>query len=253
MQVTNFFELSRFWQLMKMELFRSRKGVGMTLVIIFGLLFFVDFLLGNYLEPNRRIFSHGASYGFTLITGGFILSSLAFRDLGNALKKIHFVMLPVSALERFLCMWFLTSLGWMVTYTMLYFLYTVFVNAIGPVLFQHISFIPFRPFSALPTSVLKYYFVLQGIFLVGVVHFKGFVLPKTLFVLILIAIVGASIAYVFLSDVMDAETEHYISKTDVLETMPTGTFWNLLVGMFWWVLAPLSWVITYMGIKEQEV
>lgn len=252
MQVSNYFDPGRFWLLMKLELFRSRKGIVMTLVIIFGLIFFMDFLLGNYIEGNKMAYSLDGTFGFTLITGGFILSSLAFGDLGSTLKKINYLMLPVSTFEKFLCMWFLTSIGWIVVYTVLFTLFSLLINSMGTVLFSHIQFIPFRPLSRLPLNVVKYYFVLQGVFLIGAVHFKGYVLPKTLFTLIIFGLVCGTIAYFFLSDVMDSETEKCISETDVLETRSTYTFWKVLVWLFWWVLAPLSWVITLLGLKEQE-
>jgi len=38
---------------------------------------------------------------------------------------------------------------------------------------------------------------------------------------------------------------------------PKGTavyqLWQVIIWLFWWVLPPLCWVITYLGLKEQEV
>jgi hypothetical protein len=43
------------------------------------------------------------------------------------------------------------------------------------------------------------------------------------------------------------------SDPDPFAGMASGQIWNILQWMFWWLLAPLSWVITYLGLKEQEV
>jgi hypothetical protein len=45
----------------------------------------------------------------------------------------------------------------------------------------------------------------------------------------------------------------YFTDPKVFMSMPVYLFWQLAVWMFWWILAPLCWVITYFGLKEQEV
>jgi hypothetical protein len=127
------------------------------------------------------------------------------------------------------------------------------VNALGSVLFSQVTFLPFRPFSDLSLSLVKYYFVLQGIFLVGAVHFKGYVLPKTIFTIIVFSIICGFIAYFFMSDIMNSEIEEAISATNILESKTIFTFWQFLVALFWWALAPVTWIITFLGLKEQEV
>src|SRR3972149_8760573 len=82
MNLSNYIEPSRFWLLLKMELFRSRKGFLLTFVVTFGLLF-TGFVLENIFGTDKVYDSHHANYAFFLLIGGFILSSLAFNDLSN--------------------------------------------------------------------------------------------------------------------------------------------------------------------------
>lgn len=247
------FDLSRFWLLLKMELYRNRKGLAMIFVVIFGFHFFIGLLLSNVLAENVIVYEHYTGYAFTILVGGFILSSMAYNDLGNTLKRYQYLMLPVSAFEKFLSMWLLTSIGWLVAITITFTLYTYLANAVGQVLFSHVRFEAFNPFAGFTISSMKYYFVLHGVFLVGAVHFRGYVLPKTLLALILYAAVCGSIAYVITRGVMDADVEEVISQEGALDGRPVLQLWKVVVWLFWWVLAPLSWVITWFGLKEQEV
>lgn len=225
----------------------------MIFVVIFGFHFFIGLLLSNVLAENVIVYEHYTGYAFTILVGGFILSSMAYNDLGNTLKRYQYLMLPVSAFEKFLSMWLLTSIGWLVAITITFTLYTYLANAVGQVLFSHVRFEAFDPFAGFTISSMKYYFVLHGVFLVGAVHFRGYVLPKTLLALILYAAVCGSIAYVITRGVMDADVEEVISQEGALDGRPVLQLWKVVVWLFWWVLAPLSWVITWVGLKEQEV
>lgn len=224
----------------------------MTIVITFGMLFFLGLLFAIAVEPNLIVYKHSGSYVFALLTGGFILSSLAFNDLGNTLKRYNYLTLPVSAFEKFFCMWLLTSIGWIILFTITYTLYTLLANIIGPIIFRQIEFLPFKPWSELVFSSILYYFVLHGIFLVGAAKFKGYVFPKTLFVIILFAIVSGFIIYLIMSDMFEIDPDMF-DNPKVFERMPIHKIWMALQWMFWWVLAPLSWVVTYLALKEKEV
>ena len=252
MRLKNHFDISRFWLLLKLELFRSRKGILITLVITFGLLFFMDLLLSTFLEMKKVTHDHSGGYASTLIIGGFILTSLAFGDLGNNLKRYSYLTLPASPFEKFFCMWLLTSIGWIVVYTIDYTLYAFVANMVGGMLFSLVRFVPFDPLGPAALLSMKFYFVLQGIFLVGAVHFKGYVLPKTLFALVLFTLFSGVIAYFFLTDVMDAETEECLSQPDFLSGSATHGFWQIVVWIFWWLFAPITWVLAYTGMKDKE-
>lgn len=253
MNLTNHFDISRFWLLLKMELYRSRKGVLITFVITFGLLFFAGFLLDSMVEDKKVFDSHPVNYAFNLIVGGFILSSLAFNDLGNTLRRYHYLTLPVSTLEKFVCMWLLTSVGWIILFSVAYTIYTWIANAIGPLLFSHMTFPSFDPLGEFATNTMKYYFVLQGIFLVGAAHFKGYVFPKTLFTLVLFAVVCGTITYFIMKDLFLSDHECSGYECEILNEMKVHQVWQVTQGLFWWALAPLCWVITYLGLKEKEV
>jgi hypothetical protein len=58
--------------------------------------------------------------------------------------------------------------------------------------------------------------------------------------------------YFILADFMSAESEECFSDVDFMKNLPIYHFWLIVKGMFWWVLAPVCWVITFLGLREQE-
>ncbi len=249
-----YFNPSRLWLLLKLEIFQSRKGLLLTIVITFGLLFFLGFLIVPVAEYSKVYDSHSGAYAFALLTGGFILSSLAFHGLRNTLSRIQYLTLPVSSLERFICMWLLTSVGWIILFTLTFTLYTWIANPIGQLLFRDVTFRAFDPFGKTAWHAIRYYFVIQGIFLAGAAFSRGYVLPKTLFILILFSMACMFIAWFFMRDLTYPDIDDIMSvEPNPLTDRPVFKFWLLFQWLFWWVLPPLSWILTYLGLKDQEV
>ena len=252
MQLKNYFDGSRFWLLLKMELFRSRKGLLMLFVISFGLLFFGGLLLDCAMEKKKVFDGHPSNFVFHLMIGGFILSSLAFNDLNDTLKRYYYLTLPASTFEKFICMWLLTSVGWIAVFTITYTIYTLIANAIGSILFNDMTFLAFDPLGNSSLTTMKSYFVLQGIFLVGAAYFKGYVFPKTLFALILFFTVGGILAYFIMGEEF-FNHDCGVGKCAVLHEVISHDIAVVMQWIFWWVLAPVCWINTYLGLKEQEV
>lgn len=248
--MNNYFNPTRFWLLLKTEFIRSRNGILITLLISFGLQFFVGFILSCIVE-NLEMYEHYENFGFNLIVVGFILSSLAFKDLNNTLKRYQYLTLPASALEKFLSMWFLTSIAWIVVFTGIYSLYAVLVNLFGSGIFTNIEFQSFSPLNEQALDSIKYYFVLQGILLVGATHFKGYVFPKTILALLIFAAVCGILFYFSMHQFFSVE--ECTADDNPLIGTTAHQFWMFAQGLFWWALAPLCWVISYFGIKEKEV
>ena len=258
MNQQSYFDISRFWLLLKMELFRSKSAVGMTIVITFGVLFFIDLMLSTLVEQNKVIHDHTESYAFTLMIGGFILSSLAFNDLSNTLRSYNYLTLPSSTLEKVISMWLLTSFGWIIMFTITFTFYTMIANPIGHLIFNRVSFQAFNPVGEFAMTTMKAYFVLQGIFLVGATRFKGYALPKTLFVLLLFAMFCITIIYFTLGDLFLGDHECFydengVVQCELIDAMAIHRIWHIIQWLFWWVLAPVCWVIAYLGLKEKEV
>lgn len=253
MELKNVFNVSRFGLLLRLELFRSRKAIAMMLVITLGMLILFGLLLDIIVSNIRLVYDHHENYAASMMIGGFIMSSLAFTDLGSSLKRSNYLVLPASTFEKFLSMWLLTSVGWVVLYTLTFWVYTLLVNPMASLLFRSITFQPFEPFGEFSITVIQYYFVLQGIFLVAASHFKGYVFAKTVFVLVLFALVSGIVAYFIMRNSFLVDHECNAGRCEILDAIGVHTGWLVVKSLFWWVLAPLCWILTYLGLKETEV
>ncbi|WP_299452817.1 hypothetical protein [uncultured Microscilla sp.] len=245
------FDIARFGWLLKAELYRSKRGIIMAFAITFGLL-----LLNLWLEPlvsTSPVYdAHPENYALALFMGGFALSSLAFSDLGNHLKQYHYLALPASTLEKLLTMWLLTTLGWVLSFSLMYYVYTLIANPLGQLLFPQVTFEAYQPLGSFSLRSIHYYLVLQGAFLVGAAHFRGYVFVKTLLVLVLFGSLCVGLGYLMISGLSNAENECLTNLENKPGTLFYG-FWQSVQWVFWWLFAPLCWVVTFFGLKEKEV
>jgi hypothetical protein len=235
---------------MRMELFRVRKAFLMVFIVTFGLLF-TGFILENIFSSANVFDSHAGNYTFFLLTGGFILSSLAFNDLGHTLRRHSYLNLPASAFEKFLSMWLLTCAGWIVVFTIIYIAYALIANSIGHFFFRNVTFLAFTPMQ-IPVISLGYYVAFQAIFLVGTVHFRGYSFFKTIFALILFGMVCGLIFYIIMADIIHTADQCPPGYNPFTEKS-LQQFWHLVSSVGIRLLAPVCWVITYIALKEQEV
>lgn len=253
MKIRNYFDINRFLLLLKLELIRNSRAIAMIFVITFGLQFFVGLMLNLMIEGNVTTYQHHTDFVSSLLLGGFVLTSLAFNDLGNPLKRAAYFTLPVSALEKLLCMWLLTSVGWIIMFTVVYTCYSYLANPLAQVLFRSVKFESFNPVNEMVFTATKYYFVLHGIFLVGAAHFRGYAFAKTIFVVVVVALAMLMALYFLLLDVFKTEHDCTGYDCELLPQIAKHTAWQILTFFFWWMLAPLCWVLAYLGLKEQEV
>jgi hypothetical protein len=253
MSVRDHFEPSRFWALLRLEVLRHLKGIGMAFVITFGLLFVLGLLLSLAVEGDIKIFRHEENYAASLLIGGFVLSSLAFDDLADPLRRSRYLTLPAAAFEKLLVMWLLTCVGWVILFSVTYTLYSYVANPIAKLLFDHVTFEAFNPFDAIVPETIKYYVVLQAIFLMGAAHFRGYVLPKTIFTIVLIAVVIGALLYFSLSDIFLSDHDCDGNHCELVDQVGLHSVWTMTKFTFWWLLAPTCWVLTFLGLKEQEV
>jgi hypothetical protein len=246
-----YFDLHRFLRLLKLGLTLNRKGIAMAFVITFGLLFFIGLLL-TLLVEGEKIFQHHQNYASSLLLGGAVLTSLAFTDLADPLKRQAYLMLPVSAFEKFLSMWLLTSIGWVLLFTMAYTCYTIVANPAAQLMFPNVTFEAFDPLNDFGLTAMKYYFVVHAVFLVGAARFRGYALWKTIFVLVVAALVVGLLVYVTWKDVFLTDHDCDGMDCELVTLVGQSTLWEMLKFFFWWMLTPVCWILAYLGLKEQE-
>jgi hypothetical protein len=207
-----------------------------------------------------------------LFLGGFIVTSLAFREVWQNGSGIAYLMLPGSLFEKFLVKLLMTSIGFAVGTL-------VFMSAAGAVsetldrlLFGagHGFFNPFTP--AVLQAVVRY-LVLQSFFLLGSIWFRKLAFVKTVLSIVVFGIALAIVATIALRVGL---ASHFalgpghgmrlggwafdLNGTGLRELFSPGArgyqgamaFKTAAQALFI-ALAPASWVAAYFKLGEAEV
>lgn len=251
--LTSHFAINRLGLLIKIYIESSWKITALIMSIIFGSLFLVGFLLDTYVSDSIIVYSHRGNYISTLILGGIILSSLSVRVFGHGLRRYQYLTLPASTFEKFLCVWLMTFVAWVVLFTLLYLCYTWLVNMVGGMLFLSVSFETFELFSWSILQTISYYLVVHSVFMLGAVCFKNYAFAKTLLSLLLFTLLFGVCAVVIMKDTFLSEHYCEAGKCELFDEVWVNPVWSILVAIFWWILAPLSWILSFLSLKEQEV
>ncbi|MEM6321833.1 MAG: hypothetical protein AAF960_29505 [Bacteroidota bacterium] len=174
MEIQHLFSGPRLGYLLKREWYEHRKFMLLAIAVIFIL------LVANAIAyaHNRENDLHEKFFLFLLFVGGFILTSLSFSEMNTATGKLFYLTLPASAFEKVISKWLLTSIGYLITYIMLYLLFTVVADGIAKL--YDFSFIPLDLFSDQNRLGMHLYIAIQTIFLLGAIAFQKFEIFKTI-------------------------------------------------------------------------
>ncbi len=260
MTSNQYIDLRRLGNLIKREGLVNYKLFAIALGGISGILLilFLATAYGFNVDGETRWDLHYPFFFVTFVVLGVGFTSMAYKDLLQVNKAYGYLTLPVSNVERLISMLFLTSIVFAVFYTLYYWVFAAILNGIGS-LYTSLDFITFNPFNEMVIKAVKLYIVLQSIFLLGAASFKRFPFLFTMLTLfvatvILITITGLTVRVAF------AEFITNNIEVNPEKLMPEGIRRFLEEDaekvarfIFWYLLAPFCWFITYLKLKEREV
>ena len=231
--MSDFFNLQRLLLFIKSDLIIKKRSMMIFVVTTFAVLFLYDILFSGY----RQGF-HNALYSVFLFCGGFIVTSRAFSDLHDKTQGIAFLTLPASLFEKLFGRWLIASVGYAIYMLLLFFLVFMLAALYGRL------FVPVNWHEILDS--LKYYLLLQPVFLLGAIYFKKSALTKTIlcwcfFVLALFFIKFLLVAVFFIQD----------RALQQFFTWQNYQFFAL--NGFLLLLAPTCLFITYLRLCESEI
>ncbi len=255
----------RFFLLIKRDFFTHYRTILIATAAIAGFVIFSSAL--SALNHNGGEF-HIRFYFMLLYIGGFIFTSRAFRELYNSQKSYTYVTLPGSLLEKFIERWLLTSLVYALGTLFVYFVIAVISEALNQILFGYTNAL-LSPFSRTFLVGTAAFLVIQGIFLTGAVFFKKNALIKTILMITLFAIVLLMIMILAVSLISPEHFRGFHWSNQEFNSTPGLAKWlnmpefNLiLVGkkieyglriLFWVILAPFCWLISFLKFRKIEV
>ena len=264
-QRNQYFSPRRFFLLLKRDFLTYYRTILITAAAIGGFVIFVSTVsaftgkAGNF---------HPVVYFLLLYTGGFIVSSRAFREIYNSQKSYTYVALPGSLLEKFSERLIATSIGYVLGTLMVYSIVSAISEGFNQALIGHTH--PFlNPLSRTFWIGAAAYLVVQGIFLAGSVFFRKNSLIKTLLMIIvfglallIITIITARLIIPGYFEGLGPIRQEFHSLRELAEWLGmteaglqrTGrTIWLIIRLSFWATLAPLCWTVSFLKFRKIEV
>ena len=194
-------------------------------------------------------------YYLIIYLAGVYWAVNAFPELRTREKCSFWLMVPGSVFEKYLSRLFLSSVGFVVLFTVLYFVGVNVGNLINQTIFNR-PFIPFIPLETvnIPFNVVLF-IGLHSIFFAGGIYFKRYPIVKTtlfvLFVTVLLLISVVIIGGLALS---------YKGSVSLQNFSEIGYYWGVSVAwlrkflLYCGVIIPIfSWIIGYFRLKKIEL
>ncbi|MCB0662635.1 MAG: hypothetical protein KDC24_07840 [Saprospiraceae bacterium] len=203
--------------------------------------------------------AHLNFFPFGLLAGGFLFTSVIFREFGNQTERAFYLGIPASNLEKLLSKLIISNFLFIVVGVILYFLFSIINNSIVEAI-SGMDIDTFNPFMKENLEVIKIYFVLHSIFFLGALAFPRYSLPKTILaIFIIITVISLVLGLVFritFDDLFDSAFQF----NDLRGTKPhpsmkskMDNFGHLMSWVFTYLTAPVLWIVSYFKLSEKEV
>lgn len=265
---TTAFKPRRFAQLLLRDLAGGYRSLLVAMAAVAGSVILVSALtvLGRKLA--------GASVGVQnyypnlfvnlLFLGGFIVTSLAFREARQNGGGIFYLTLPASSLEKFASKLLATSVGYALGSLVFFTAAAAVSEGVNHLIFGFGNTF-FNPFGPGVFEAIGYYLIFQSVFLLGSVWWKKLALVKTVLMLQLVAVGIALVAAVtfrivfrqyFHGTEIDFNDVPGFDRLVTLTSAGTGPLVQIGTVVRIVVLsatAPVCWLIGWLRLREIEV
>lgn len=261
-KISDTISVRRLGLLLRRDFSAGYKSVFIAMAAVGGFVVLVSVLsaLGRARGPI-----HDTLYFTLLFIGGFIVTSLIFKELHLRRQGVFYLTLPGSSLEKFLSKLLVTSLGYAFGSLFFYTAVSSAAEGINRVIFGY-GHMFFNPFQRDVLLAVAAYAVTQAVFLVGSVYFRRLAFIKTNLYLVLfgivLTVVVAVAAWIIFRDYAVGpriNLEPYmeeLGRSGEMEAVlrPIGEkFLQVARMLFWGATAPVCWIISYLRLRETEV
>lgn len=225
------------------------------------------------LKPDMQ----AITYYVGLILTGCLFASMMFSNLNEGATGIHFLLVPVSALEKLLCALLFSAVLFFISYTLIFYVVDFSMVKISNSIIEtaakrdHILAKTQEIINVFQTPreqgdnfyifFLIFFFGVQSAFLLGSVYFVKFNFIKTT-----VSVLVIFVAFMFLvhklmhlfmppGNFYEPFSVYRVWQPDNTQVAVLLPVWisNILLFLFKYTLAPVFWVATYFRLKEKEV
>lgn len=237
----NYFNIKRFYFFVRKELVCHNKTILNYIATIFCVLLLYCIIVP---EKTYEINFHTSVFALLLLFGGCWLSSLAFREAHDSREGSEFLLLPSSSLEKFVGKLLLTTICYFTIISTIFFC----ISSIAVILYKTLFHYEQPLFNVFTATIGKYfwlYVVLQSIVLFGSIKFKKNVLSKV--VLITCVFIMLLMLLFLIYSLIFIGPKVYFSIDWNYPIIKIANF------IFWYLLAPACWFMTYIKLKNKEL
>lgn len=271
MQPNNVFNVRRMQLYLQKHFTDHYRFYGMGMLVIFGLMTGIAVLMILVArDPFRRMSELVPFYYIGLFLGGLLFTSRAFNELGSKEKGVDFLMLPASQFEKFITLFLISSIGYLLFYHISSYLsFKIIEGAQLTALNQKIE----RNYDFLDNPKEKVYVyygyvILQAAFLLGATYFHKYSFIKTVlsvfifgFALWLINCIIVTLLFGFGQEFWKRSVPFLlVAKQEVGPSSWHSTVYlipewlrNTYLFTIKFVIAPVLWTIAYFRLKDQEI
>jgi hypothetical protein len=241
---------------MQKTVYENVKYILTGLTTVFGI--FTIILFFSAIDDGEAWKYMQNFYIVGFIISGLVVSGMAFTNLRSKEKAMAYLSLPASLLEKLIAEIILTTIGFIIIYSIIFYVYNFFIYLIGTPFNLHANILDIFNKEVFEGWLL--YIILQSLLLAGAATFRKAPLFFTLFSIfaagLAILIIVVLMALSFKGYIENAGLEHMNIKND--DIILGKRFENHFLiqfpkFMFYYVTAPLFWIVAYFKLKEKEV
>lgn len=246
MKNNNTFSFTRFGLLFRKDIVENKNLYLLGALVIFGILVILITILGldhadNYVPngANRHIsIDFFNFFFFFMVAFSLIFASVVFSRMNNKAKRIAEIVLPASALEKFIVKWLIVVVFYTVAYIIVFFSANYVSYLIVKLFYPQVPMIGLSINNDLSTVVA--YLLLQSFYIWG-----GVVMPKLSFVktsvLLFICMLVYYIYYCLLGLVVG----------ELFYLRQAGTICDERI--IYSAITVMLWILAYFRYKEETV
>ncbi|WP_147319937.1 hypothetical protein [Chitinophaga silvisoli] len=273
MQTSNVFHAPRFGAYFKKHIVDNLRLYLMSMVVLVGVLIAIG-LIGVFTTSKREIIDANfvfPFYGILLFGAGLIFAGFSFIQLGDKSRGIDYLLLPASHLEKFLTTLLITTVGFLLVYHIAFSAATFIGAGIVSLSRGKHTINGYFPDDLKNdmTQLYHWWFMAQGIILLGSAYFPKYSVIKTLFAVFIIVLLIGIVNIAFMSILFHGHLMHWAASAPffgvaIVEHQQVETYrsvflespkWMRDVLYFFWrfILPPALWVLAYFRLKDKEI
>jgi hypothetical protein len=250
----NIFCIKRLFLLMRRQTLSNIQKYLVGIGSIVGTILLIT-LLSGIGNPIFHMSSLFPLYIVATLIGGYVFTSSVFSELNSPNRSVAALTLPVSNFERLGNAWLLSAVGYPIISLLGILLVSIFTGLVHGQ--QSTSNIVSVLFSKSTFELIGVYIITQSVFLFGAIYFRKHNFFKTIGSVLLINFIF-QVVLVITIFAMYGGKGTFLGGEDAtitpgFEKFLTSTLFSAVKFVFYFVLAPFFWLLTWLGIKEREV